>query len=56
MMDYKEHLSILTDEELIEEARYYMYLNNRYYDSLYRMIIKEMKKRSVKPLDNKEKE
>lgn len=54
MNDYKERLSTLTNEELIDEAYYYM--NDAYYDDLHRMIIREMKKRFVKPIDNNEKE
>ena len=54
MTDYEKSLSTLTDEELIEEA--YFYMNDTYYDDLHRMIIREMKKRFVKSIDSKEKE
>jgi len=53
MTDYEKSLSTLTNEELIDEAYYYM--NDAYYEAIHRMIIEEMKKRFVKSLDNKEK-
>lgn len=54
MTDYEKSLSTLTNEELINEAYYYM--NDEYYNDIHNMIIKEMKKRFVKSIDNKEKE